>query len=285
MRCLTPRDFLEIKDIFLERDILIEIGFGRGEFLKGLAERYPSSLILGIEFSNEGLEKAGKRLKDFSNVILVKSEGYFFLKYLTPSSSVDGIFTIFPDPFIKHEKRRLVNKFFLKEVGRVLKKGGFYFFITDWRDYYEDVLENIRKVVVFREKNLDFEVDTRFKRKWERKGRSFFKISVEKIVDSREPFSFPEASLSIPVKKAFIKPHPFIVKEGDWIYKIEEVFEGEDGFVLRTLIKRIGTPEIKQFVKIDSEGIHLLPTGFELAVPPLKRLFELIKERFYHEGA
>ncbi len=279
LRFLNPRTFLNVADSFFKGDVYVEIGFGRGEFLEELGKR--GWKVLGIEVSNEGIEKALKRVGGMKNVLVVKGEGFFFLKYLTPPNSLKGVFTIFPDPFIKHEHKRLINRKFLQVLAEKLKLGGFFYFITDWDDYYLQVKGLISEFREFARRDKSFPLDTRFFRKWRRKGRNFYEIYLEKIEEVNSEFSWPERDFSLKVD-AKREPEAFLEVSNGWVFKVEEVFKGKGGFILRTLVKEPEAPELKQFIYLKGNRLGLFVTGHEIAAEPIKALIKRIKERLEH---
>ena len=63
----------------------------------------------------------------------------------------------FPDPWPKrkHNKRRLVSEDFLFEIKKILKKDGVLIIKTDWKEYAEEIEQNVKKVFGRYKKSLD----------------------------------------------------------------------------------------------------------------------------------
>ena len=61
---------------------------------------------------------------------------------LLPESSVAAVHVYFPDPWWKkrHEKRRVLNDRFVKQVERVLVPGGLLHYWTDVRERFDETL-------------------------------------------------------------------------------------------------------------------------------------------------
>ena len=64
---------------------------------------------------------------------------------------------------MKHHKRRIINKWFLKKIIKILKKKGILYFSTDSLNYFENVkmtlisfdnisLKNVKKIITIKTK-------------------------------------------------------------------------------------------------------------------------------------
>ena len=171
--------------------LLVEIGFGRGEFLLSLAREYPAGLIVGFEVSMTSLLKACGRLKSegVRNVKLVLFDAVFGLREFFSPSSVDGVYMNFPVPWPKkkHAKRRIVNPPFWRILANVLKPGGFFDLMTDVEWYALEAAENSKLTGFFEvrvEKNPKRRVQTKYEQKWISEGRDIFRVIAQKISGS-----------------------------------------------------------------------------------------------------
>ncbi len=129
------------KDLFGNNNpIHLEIGIGRGSFLKRYAIRHPEINYLGIETKEEVMlygvkeshEEGLKNIKFiWQNAIDLKD---FFEK-----KEVERIYLNFSDPWPKkrHSKRRLTSESFLDMYKDVLKDNGEVHFKTDHEDLFE----------------------------------------------------------------------------------------------------------------------------------------------------
>jgi tRNA (guanine-N7-)-methyltransferase len=156
----------------------VEIGCGKGDFIRGKSEqepnynylaiekiadvctvateKYASSRGLGALHANGGWQKPdgaiypyGGEAVDFTeeemgNVRFAVGDAAELLKDF-PESSIDAIFINFCDPWSKkgYAKRRLTYIDFLNMYSRLLVNGGKIFFKTDNRELFDFSLEQI----------------------------------------------------------------------------------------------------------------------------------------------
>lgn len=130
------------------REVWFEIGFGGGEHLAAQAGAHPDALMFGCEPFLNGVGSALRHIDQagLKNVRLHGGDARPVLERL-PDASLDRVMVLFPDPWPKarHQKRRLVQAETLAEFCRVLKPGGRFRFVTDWKDYAAWTLERALK--------------------------------------------------------------------------------------------------------------------------------------------
>jgi tRNA (guanine-N7-)-methyltransferase len=122
-----------------EAPLLLEIGFGSGQFLLNLARKRPGANVLGVEIHLPGIRKAEERLAlgGQANVRFVRATAEQTLWALCRPESVHGLVINFPDPWPKsgHQQRRLLNERFLHLAATRLVAGAFLDVATDDPDY------------------------------------------------------------------------------------------------------------------------------------------------------
>jgi tRNA (guanine-N7-)-methyltransferase len=123
----------------------VEVGTGKGLFLRNAAGEHPAVDFLGIEivhkyarFAAAGLVKVG-----IDNARVVSGDALRIFGELLPDSSLAAVHVYFPDPWWKkrHRKRRVMNEVFVAHVQRTLVPGGTLHFWTDVEEYYQVTLE------------------------------------------------------------------------------------------------------------------------------------------------
>lgn len=104
------------------RELRVEIGTGKGDFIIGTARKYPNVNFIGIEKYPSVLVRALEKLEDipdnlrFMCIDAKNIEDYF-------DHNVSVIYLNFSDPWPKtrHEKRRLTSESFLKSYEKISK--------------------------------------------------------------------------------------------------------------------------------------------------------------------
>jgi len=123
----------------------IDVGCGKGLFLRSVAPREPEVNFLGIEvawkyarFTAAALAKRG-----LTNAVCVAGDALRIFAELLPDESVSAVHVYFPDPWWKkrHKKRRVMRPSFVRDVERSLRPGGSLHFWTDVEEYFQTALE------------------------------------------------------------------------------------------------------------------------------------------------
>lgn len=149
-------------------EICLEIGFGNGEHISGQALTNPNMGFIGAEvFKNgvanlltllTGIKENGdmpetiKLLPGRTDNIRVWSDDVRLLFAKIPDGFLSKVFLLFPDPWPKkrHANRRFVNPENLKEIARILKKGGILRVATDHKVYKSWTLRRLHEDKNFR---------------------------------------------------------------------------------------------------------------------------------------
>jgi len=129
-------------DLFgIERPLMVEIGFGNADFLIHLAKNHPDFNVIGLEISNESLQKAAKKIKTsrLTNVCVVHARAETALAHLFTPESIHTFYINYPDPWFKtrHSERRLMQRDTLDSLVSRLIPEGWLYLATDVMDYAE----------------------------------------------------------------------------------------------------------------------------------------------------
>lgn len=128
--------------------LYLEIGCGRGGFLRDMARLHPADAFLGIEKFSTILARTVQNLdpKQDTNLVLIRAEAETLRDMIAPGE-IDGIYLNFSDPWPKerHEKRRLTSERFLPIYREMLKPGGILRFKTDNDALFAFSVESFRK--------------------------------------------------------------------------------------------------------------------------------------------
>jgi tRNA (guanine-N7-)-methyltransferase len=130
----------ELKELFPVpvKTVDLEIGFGGGESMIARARERPDFGFIGVEPFVNGMAKALAAIESagLRNVRLHFDDAAGLIAWL-PEASLARIDLIHPDPWPKrrHWKRRFVQDETVAQLGRILRQGGEFRFVTDIADY------------------------------------------------------------------------------------------------------------------------------------------------------
>ena len=179
-------------------EIHLEIGFGDGGHLAELSKLKPNIGFIGVEVFQNGIANLLSLLTNIKDAehkienptlapnrtdnVRVFADDVRLLFSRIPDSFIDKIYLLFPDPWPKnrHAERRFINPDNLKEMARILKKGGILQIATDHKVYKHHVLHTMHVCKDFiwtaktsadwRDEPQDW-VQTKYQRKALREGR------------------------------------------------------------------------------------------------------------------
>ena len=145
------------------KELCLEIGFGNGDHLAGQALLHPDNGYIGAEVFQNGVAnlltlitgiKEGDSLPSHISLlpnrqdnIRVYADDIRLLFRQMPDNFLDKVFLLFPDPWPKkrHAHRRFVNPDNLKEIARIMKKGGILRIATDHKIYKGWALRQVKE--------------------------------------------------------------------------------------------------------------------------------------------
>lgn len=125
--------------------LVVELGFGRGEFLRGLAAAAPTAAHLGIDRSHRRVLKLARRIArtEERNIRLIDGRAEELVEQALAEGSVSACWINFPDPWpkLRHQRRRLVQPDFVAKLATRLVPGGELQLATDHAGYAEQMAE------------------------------------------------------------------------------------------------------------------------------------------------
>ncbi len=126
------------------RELYVELGTGKGDFIAAIAERNPQINFIGLEVEATVVLAAARKVRDknLTNVRLIVFDAENIAE-LFAEHAVDRLYINFCDPWPKkrHAKRRLTHVRFLELYKKILKPGGEIYFKTDNRGLFDFSLE------------------------------------------------------------------------------------------------------------------------------------------------
>ncbi len=133
------------------KDLFIEIGMGKGQFIMNNALHFPNINFIGVEKYPTVILKAFRKFDNSENKLVnlkVISDDAINLLDWFNKHSIKKIFLNFSDPWPKkrHTNKRLTSPNFVKIYREILTKDGIIEFKTDNDGLYEYTLEEWSKL-------------------------------------------------------------------------------------------------------------------------------------------
>ncbi|MES9681399.1 tRNA (guanosine(46)-N7)-methyltransferase TrmB [Bacillus sp. AFS001701] len=176
------------KEVFQnDQPIHIEVGTGRGRFMVGMAKANPHINYIGIEKYTSVISDALDKLieAEVPNLKLLNVDAQKLTDFFE-DGEIDRVYLNFSDPWpkVRHEKRRLTYKTFLKMYQQILKNDGEIHFKTDNQDLFEFSImsmANYGMTMHFLSLDLhhsDFEgnIMTEYEEKFSSKGNRIYRV-------------------------------------------------------------------------------------------------------------
>lgn len=133
--------------------LIVEVGFGNGDYLIHLAKTKPDARIIGFEIANKSLAKAERKIRTqgLDHLIVVHSPAETAFHHLFEPDSIDEIHINYPDPWFKsrHSGKRLMKRETLDLMLNRLKPNGMFYLATDVAEYAEmsdEILRDTRQI-------------------------------------------------------------------------------------------------------------------------------------------
>jgi tRNA (guanine-N7-)-methyltransferase len=182
--CLPLYEIENVSEIKAQK-IVLEIGFGFGDFLFEKAKNNPDKIFIGSEPHLNGIVNLLAKLEEnpLPNLKITRQDARLFLN-AAPKNFFDEVFILFPDPWPKsrHVKRRLINVRFLDEIlSPKIKSAGDLTIATDHDGYKTWILSQIlisKKISWLANSRKDWQifpadwVTTKYQKKAAEEGRT-----------------------------------------------------------------------------------------------------------------
>jgi tRNA (guanine-N7-)-methyltransferase len=171
--------------------VSLEIGFGAGEHLFGMALANPDAGFIGAEPYMNGAVALLRRMEEHGipNIRIWNDDARLLLRRLEPSS-LDAAYILFPDPWPKkkHHKKRLIRTDFLNDLAAYLVPKGRLLVATDHPDYASHIADALAVCPAFTQTNRASPLEPplgwipgKYQRKAEEAGREIRFFDCEKI--------------------------------------------------------------------------------------------------------
>ena len=171
------------------KQIHIEIGMGKGQFIIENAKRYKDINFIGIEKFDSILALALKKIPDdLDNLKMIRLDAINIDEVF--SKEIDTIYLNFSDPWPKkrHEKRRLTSFPFLEKYDKVFKNKNHIIMKTDNSNLFSYSIKSLNNYGYYIE-NITFDLEslndetnikTEYEEKFTKLNNNIYKIEVVK---------------------------------------------------------------------------------------------------------
>lgn len=181
--------------------LVLEIGFGNGDFLAQLASTHPDWNFLGAEISPGSVVRARATLQRLGlrNVRLFRGNARFLLREAIAERSLTRVHVNFPDPWPKdrHADNRLLQAPFLRLLSTRLVDGGELLLTTDHPGYFAQAEHEARSTGLYRVSHAPPPAETlrtKYARKWRAQDKSIHHLVL--VLARRDPAP-PDARIEI----------------------------------------------------------------------------------------
>ena len=155
--CMTENELINSSEkwkalLVNEAPLHIEIGCGKGQFIRNMSQKYPEINFIGIEKYMSILMKAIQRKRTSEKENNINYKNLLFacadarnLDKIFAENEVDKIYLNFSDPWpkLRHAERRLTSSFFLNIYNKILVPEGCLEFKTDNTKLFDYSLQSI----------------------------------------------------------------------------------------------------------------------------------------------
>ena len=131
----------------VDKELTLEIGIGKGDFIVANAKENTDNLHIGVELNTSIFAIAMKKVvnEELSNVRLLNIKALDLVNYIK-EGSISKLYLNFSDPWPQngYRKRRLVHPIHLEIFEKFIKDGGQIIFKTDNLGLFEMGVKNFK---------------------------------------------------------------------------------------------------------------------------------------------
>lgn len=178
---------LDLTQVFgNKKELVLEIGFGDGDFLIEMAQMHPEKNFLGIEIKTKRFKLAVKKAEEekYGNLKFLHMNASIAVEELFTKDVFSQVYINFPDPWPKdrHLKHRIVNTGLLQELSKIMKTDGILEIASDHEDYITHSLDVFNEIAFFKSKypppgflhNVPNRPYTKYEKEFRKEGREIF---------------------------------------------------------------------------------------------------------------
>lgn len=154
----------------------VDFGCGRGEYAIMMAQQYPDSNFVGIDYHLRSLYMGIHHASalNLHNLKFIRADVRTFMPYL-PSGSIEEASVLFPAPIVnpKHNENDVLNAPFIQQVNRTLDDDRNLLFVSDAEWYFKEKVRLMQDMHLFTllliQQTMETPI-TRYQKQWQEKG-------------------------------------------------------------------------------------------------------------------
>ena len=131
-----------------DHPVHLEFCSGNGEWIINRAQENPQVNWVAVEMWFERVRKIYSKTINYGieNLMIISGEGLTFSQEYLQDECIDAAYVNFPDPWPKdrHAKHRIIQKPFVEELRRTVKKEGSVTLVTDNIPYKEQMEQEMQ---------------------------------------------------------------------------------------------------------------------------------------------
>ncbi|MBF0104113.1 MAG: hypothetical protein HQM16_02190 [Deltaproteobacteria bacterium] len=184
-----PKGWQALDRVDWNKNIVIEVGCGKGDWLIGQASKDPETLFIGIERTalrgGAFIERAGG-LKH-SNLIAIRADATALISQKVPAASVSALYFFYPNPLPlkKQANRRFFVGASFKVFDDCLKEHGTICLASNIKGYASEACDFLSRfwgytIACHQERAKDENPRTAFEKKYQDQGQTLFELKAIK---------------------------------------------------------------------------------------------------------
>lgn len=128
-----------------DHPLILELACGKGEYSTGLGKQFSDKNFLGLDIKGNRLWVGAQRALDeeLHNVRFLRCYIDHLPQFFAPEE-IDEAWIVFPDPYLKKERKRLTSPKFLETYRKVMKPEAVIHLKTDSNELYTYTKEIIQ---------------------------------------------------------------------------------------------------------------------------------------------
>lgn len=130
------------------REIILELGCGKGEYAVALARKHPDKVVIGVDLKSDRMVIGAQQAieEGLENALFLRTLIYY-LDHFFEEKSISEIWITFADPYPNKKgiRKRLTSQVYMNLYKRIIKPGGIVHLKTDNTLLYDFTVDIIKE--------------------------------------------------------------------------------------------------------------------------------------------